>query len=236
MDNQNKIITFRYKFIFSEGAEKEFFVKLDKNSLDLIKTKKDTPPRWTELKSFRCKHCPLDGKQHTHCPVAVNLADLVEFFRDSISYNEVYLLIESEDRNYSKLTTLQQGISSLAGIYMVTSGCPIMEKLKPMVRFHLPFATIEETEYRAISMYLLAQYLLHRKGLSPDWEMKNLVKIYDDVKIVNRNFCQKLSEIHIQDAVINALAKLDLFAQNVNLMLIKDKLDEIELLFKPYFK
>ncbi|OGL41368.1 MAG: hypothetical protein A2042_05630 [Candidatus Schekmanbacteria bacterium GWA2_38_11] len=56
MDNQNKIITFRYKFKFNDGAEKEFFVELDENSLELIKTKKESPPQWTELKSFRCIH------------------------------------------------------------------------------------------------------------------------------------------------------------------------------------
>ena len=66
--------------------------------------------------------------------------------------------------------------------------------------------------------------------------MKNLVKIYNDVKIVNMNFCRKLADIKIQDAILNALSKLDFFAENVNLMLSKDRLNKIELLFKPYFK
>jgi len=235
MDNQNKIITFRYKFIFDDGTEKKFTVELVRNTLELIKKEKGLPPQWTELKNFRCPHCPLDVKFHTYCPVAVTLVDLVESFRESISYNEVDLLIETDDRSYIKHTSLQHGISSLAGIYMVTSGCPIMEKLKPMVRFHLPFATVFETEYRVISMYLLAQYFLYKKGINPDWDMKNLVKIYNDVKIVNLNFCRKLADIKIKDATLNALAKLDFFAENVNLMLNKGKLDEIELLFKPFF-
>ena len=34
-----------------------------------------------------------------------------------------------------------------------------MESLKPMVRFHLPFATVEETVFRSVSTYLLSQYL-----------------------------------------------------------------------------
>ena len=55
-------------------------------------------------------------------------------------------------------------VFSLIGIYMVTSGCPIMDKLRPMARFHLPFASTEETIYRAISTYLLGQYFLEQKG------------------------------------------------------------------------
>jgi len=53
---------------------------------------------------------------------------------------------------------------------------PIFEKLKPMVRFHLPFASIEETKYRAISMYLLAQYFLYQQGSQPDWDLKNWLR------------------------------------------------------------
>lgn len=232
----DKIITYRYKFIFSDGAEKEFVIELDKRSLKLIKIKNELPPAWTELKSFKCPHCPLNEEKDVFCPVAANIHDLVEFFRDSISYEEVDLVIETTVRSYIKNTTLQQGISSLVGIYMVTSGCPIMDKLKPMVRFHLPIASITETVYRVISMYLLAQYFLNKKGNSPDWELKNLVKIYNDIKIVNMNFCKKLSEIKTQDAIINAISKLDFFAENVNLMISRNRLDEIELLFEPYFK
>ncbi len=66
------------------------------------------------------------------------------------------------------------------GIYMVTSGCPVMGKLKPMVKFHLPFASGEETSYRMVTMYLLAQFFKYKNGKEPDWDLKNLVKIYDN--------------------------------------------------------
>ena len=74
--------------------------------------------------------------------------DIIHSFKDSISYEEVEVFITTKARTYMKRTTLQKGLSSLLGIYMVTSGCPTMEKLKPMVRYHLPFATEEETKYR----------------------------------------------------------------------------------------
>lgn len=64
--------------------------------------------------------------------------------------------------------------------------------------------------------------------------MKNLVKIYRDIRIVNENFCKKLSEIGVEDASINALVNLDVFAGFVSFSINQDKLDNIELLFNAY--
>ena len=235
IDEENRTITFNYKFKFPGGLEKEFDVKLDNKTLNLIQTKKESYPKWTELKYLKCPNCSLDDARHGYCPVAVNLVDLVDFFRAAISYEEVDLLIETEERGYIKHTTLQQGISSIIGIYMVTSGCPVMEMLKPMVRTHLPFATVRETQYRVISMYLLAQYFLHKRGKKPDWHLTNLVKIYDDIRIVNKSFFQRLAHIKIKDATLNALVKLDMFAQHVSFSIDRNVLDEMEYLFNAYF-
>lgn len=236
LDNSDKIITLNYKFKFGKGLEKGIKVELDNKTLNLIKTEKESYPEWTQLQYVKCPNCPLHEDQDQFCPIAKNLVGLVDFFRNMISYKEVDLLIQTEERWYVKHTTLQQGISSLVGIYMVTSGCPIMEKLKPMVRYHLPFATLKETQYRVMSMYLLAQYFLHRRGREPDWGLKNLVKIYDDVQIVNKSFCQRLASIKIKDATLNALIKLDMFAKHVSVSINRDVLDEIESLFDAYFE
>ncbi len=235
-DDANDVMSFQYRFILARGLEERIEVKLDKKTLNLIQPKKESYPKWAALKFFQCPNCSLDEGHHVSCPIAMNFVGLVDFFRDMISYKEVDLLIQSEERGYIKHTTLQQGISSLVGIYMVTSGCPIMEKLKPMVRSHLPFATLRETQYRVISMYLLAQYFLYRRGLRPDWDLKNLVAMYDDVQIVNKNLSQRLAHIKIKDATLNALVKLDIFAKYVSTSVNRDVLDEMECLFNAYFE
>jgi len=227
-------VTFHYKFTLGSGEEREFITKLDKKTLNLIQTEKKSHPDWAELKKFKCPNCSLNEGEHKFCPIAINLYELIDSFKGAVSYEEVDVLIETDVRKYMKHTSLQKGLSSLIGIYMVASGCPILEKLKPMVRFHLPFATVEETEYRVLSMYLLAQYFLYKHGNRPDWEMKNLVKIYRDIRIVNENFCKKLSEIGVEDASINALVNLDVFAGFVTFSINQDKLDNIELLFNAY--
>ena len=104
-----------------------------------------------------------------------------------------------------------------------------------MVRYHLPFPTIKETQYRVISMYLLAQYFLYLQGKTPDWELKNLVKIYDDIQIVNKSLSRRLSNIITKDAILNALIKLDIFAKHICFLINNNAIDEMEYLFNVYF-
>lgn len=85
-------------------------------------------------------------------------------------------------------------------------------------------------------MYLLAQYFLCKQGKSPDWELKDLVKIYEEITIVNRKFLGRLTDVIIEDASVNALVGLDSFAQSVSFSIDQGALHEIELLFKPYLR
>ena len=160
--------------------------------------------------------------------------DVIDFFKNAISYEEVDVEISTEARTYKKHVALQHALSSLIGVFMVTSGCPVMDKLRPLVRTHLPFATLQETTYRAISMYLMAQYYLNKRGQKADWELKNLSKIYEDVQTVNRSFFKRLSDLGIQDAGLNALIHLDGYAQFTNLLLLEPGLDDMESLFRVY--
>ena len=236
LDKRDRILTFHYRFRLAGGVEKTFTIQLEHESLGTVPAEQKSYPEWTELKFHQCPTCPLNEKQHPHCPIAINLVDVVEFFRDSISHEKVDILVETEARGYLKQTTLQEGISSITGIYMVTSGCPIMDKLRPMVRTHLPFATVDETIYRVISMYLLAQYFLSKHAKEPDWKLTNLVNIYSDIGTVNKHFRERLSAINVNDATVNALVNLNCFADFAAFSIEENRLDEIELLFRAYFK
>lgn len=233
--NVEDAITFKYTFTFDKGRKIDFTVRLDKETLCLLPAQSRPHPEWARLKNFKCPNCPLKEVEYKFCPVAVSLADLVEYFRDWLSFEEVDLFIETEERNYQKHTTLQEALSSLIGIYMVSSGCPILEKLKPMVRYHLPLATPDEAVYRTITMYLLAQYFLFKRGKHPDWELRYLSKIYEDIQMVNSNFGNKLREIVVKDASLNALVKLNCFANYISFQLDADVLSEAERYFNAYF-
>ncbi len=232
--SNNETIRFLYTFEFPDSTEKEFEVQLNAKTLELS-TKKDLPkPAWTKLKYKQCEQCPL-GDEHEYCPVAVNLSALVESFKDSVSYESTNVRVQTNERIYEKATTLQKGLSSIIGMYMVTSACPVMDKLRPMVRFHLPFGSMEETVYRAVSMYLTAQYLLMRKGKTPDWDLKKLVEIYKAVTHVNRGISNRLSSASEEDANMNAVVILSAYAEMVPFS-IEHRLAELEYIFSEYTK
>lgn len=229
------VITYRYTFTFPSGEFRTFTIRLDNRTLELLRPANSSPPpAWTALGFQQCPHCPLKERESPHCPAALSLVDILDVFGQSVSYQEAEVCIETEARSYARRTTLQKALSSLIGLHMVTSGCPVMGKLKPMVRHHLPFARLDETIYRALGTYLLAQYFLARRGRKPDWEMKELVGIYDDIGALNKAFSKRLGEASSGDASLNALAILDVFASSVTFSVTEHMLDELELLFQPY--
>lgn len=234
-DGVADVIPFRFVFTFKDGLVKEYNIRLDKKTLRLIQPEEKPPSPWALLKNFKCPNCPLNESQHEFCPTATHIIELIDWFKNRESIEEVIVLIETRERAYLKKVPLYIGLSSLLGIYMVTTGCPILERLKPMVRFHLPFASVEETTYRSVTMYLLAQFFLQRRKNKPDWNLENLASIYNDIQIVNKNICDKLQEITSRDAAANALVKLDYSALYISLRVNKNILDEIETYFNAYF-
>ena len=235
-ENPEDLIEYRYTFNLQDGTEKAFDVQLDSKTLNMVQQERDDYPEWTQLSCNQCPNCPLSQEEHPRCPIAANMVELSDFFRETVSYEEVDVEIQTQDRRYTKRTSVQQSLSSLLGIYMVTSGCPVMDKLRPMVRFHLPFANLEETTYRALSMYLMAQFFILRNGGRPDWALQNLVRIYEDVQTVNQSFFKRLDQIANQDASTNALVILDTFANFVVFSIDESMLDDIEVLFQAYLR
>jgi len=167
--------------------------------------------------------------------VALNLADLIQAFRECASTEEAEIRIVSDSREYHRRAAyVQQGISSLMGLVMVTSGCPVLDRLRPMVLTHLPFATINETTYRFTSTYLLAQFFVKQRGGVPDWDMDNLVGMCDEIGRVNQAFSRRLISINPKDASLNALANLDCFQISAALSMDRYRLKELEALFAAY--
>lgn len=222
-----------YRFTFADGKNREFGLSLEPDTLALRARRHEAPPAWAGLEQNQCPGCALEAKAVPHCPVAVNMADIVEEFKDCLSYDRVAVAVRTRERTYSKETTIQEGLSALIGIVMVTSGCPAMERLKPMVRFHLPFACLEETAYRMLSMYLVGQLYRYRRGETADWELSRLEEIYRDAEGVNQAFANRLQAAARKDANVNALVSLDCFAKMVPFA-VEDLLAEMEGYFAAY--
>lgn len=235
-DKASDPIEFNYTFTLADGRAKKTSIRLDRNSLSLIPRPRKEYPDWTKLSHNQCENCPLKEAESPRCPIAANIADLIDDFRDSVSYEKAEVEVATPDRKYVKQTTVADGVSSMIGIYMVTSGCPIMGKLKPMVRTHLPFSTWEETVFRFVSTYLLAQHFLYLNGKKPDWTLEGIVDLTRDLSLVNQSFCRRLSDAQILDATLNGIVQLDAFALLTNYFMSEKRIDELKPLFDAYLE
>jgi hypothetical protein len=213
--------TIQYDFAFDDGTRRTFEVRLDPVTL-LNLSPPQTRPDWARLEVEKCPNCPLKDE---HCPTALMLAGLVDEFAKVLSFTSAHVTAQVRGRDVSKRTSVQAGLSALLGIYMTTSGCPVLAKLRPMVRFHQPFTTEEETIFRSVATYLFGQFLRKEKGESPDWSLDGLAAIYREVAEVNRAFAKRLKTAVVNDANVNALVVLDTFAKSMP-YIIEDRLEE----------
>ncbi len=202
-------IEISYKFTLADSASETFDLKLDPDTLELIDSVPDELPSWTELGFHQCADCPISPDDRTHCPAAANLVNLVSGFARVLSHEWITNEVTTAERSYTQEVPAQRGISALMGLIMATSGCPLTAYFRPMARFHVPWASQEETTYRATSMYLLAQYLRKRDGKTAELELDGLKAIYERVRAVNRSFIERLRAATNEDSAINAIVVLD---------------------------
>lgn len=223
----------RYRFRFPDGTNHHFDLELDEDTLEQVGGAPEALPAWTKLDFHQCPNCPLDPAATPRCPVAVDLVGLVADMGACLSSDEVVVQVTTPERTVIKKTTLQRAVSSLIGFIVATSGCPHTVFFKPMARFHLPLASEEETIYRAASMYLLAQYFMHKRGLPADWDLERLSTLYRDLQIVNGAMARRLRSASDKDAAVNAIVLLDLFAKALPCT-IEESLEEIRYLYRSY--
>ena len=224
----------RYRFDFSAGDSKEFLVELEKPGLQMRKKSGMPLPEWTKLGHHQCPHCPLSTASCLYCPIAVNLVGVIEAFTDVISHEEADVEVITESRKYSARVNVTHAVGSLIGIFMATSGCPIMDRLKPMVLTHLPFPTTDESIYRSISMYLMAQYFRFKNGRSADWNMEKFGDFFEDINLVNQSFVKRLTSFVEKDVSLNAVVLLNCFATAAKRVIARERFEEVEQMFEAY--
>jgi hypothetical protein len=219
-----------YRFALPDSRERVFNLELDGDTALLTSKTPPNPPPWTELTFNQCTGCPLQASQVSHCPAALHLASVIDGFTDLVSYDQVRVTVESEERSVVATLSAQQALASLMGLIMASSGCPRTAVFRPMARFHLPFSSEAETAYRVAAMYLLAQHFTARDGGETDIGLEHLESVYRGVHAVNRGMAQRLRAASRQDAIVNAIVLLDVYSSLVPAA-IHDILDEL----KPAF-
>ena len=227
-------IDIRYTFRLSPERVETFDVRLDPETLELQGDQRESAA-WTALGYRTCPHCPLDPAKHDDCPLATSVARIVKRFDDVISYDELDVEVTTPQRTILKRTTSQAALRSLMGLLIACSGCPYTAFFKPMARFHLPFADEEETMFRAVGTWLVAQYFRHTDGHPADFDLEGLQAVYERMQIVNRHTAERLRAATQADASLNAVVMLDVYTQLVPLF-IHSTLGEVRGPFETFLE
>ncbi len=227
------VLAINYRFLMKKGCEELFSLEIDKSSLELMIPSLDSIPFWAGLDYHQCPNCPLEIAVHPHCPLCLRLAPIVGRFDSILSHDTMTVEVEMRERRIRQTTTAQRALGSLLGLVMAVSGCPHTVYFKPMARFHLPFATEEETIYRAVSMYLLARFYIRETGTAAGEGLEGLKEIYCNLHNVNMSIAERLRTATSTDSSVNAVIMLDMYTKSVPVV-IDESLEEIRYLFQGY--
>ena len=219
-----------YRFELPDGRERVFPVRLASDSAELAPASTENAPEWTRLRFNQCSDCPLSAAKVSHCPAALHMAGLIDEFTDVVSFDQVRVTAQTDERSVTSTLPAQQAVASFMGLIMAASGCPRTAVFRPMARFHLPFSTEVETAYRVAAMYLLAQHFIAAEGGNPDVLLRRLEAVYRGIHAVNRGMAQRLRAATRQDAIVNAVVLLD-----VNTSLMPAAIHEILSEVRPTF-
>jgi hypothetical protein len=198
----------RYRFDLPDGSQKTLDFTFDPKDFRLRNPAPAEPPFWTALEFSQCANCPLSKAEHSHCPAALQMANAVETLKALVSFDTVGVTVMQSERIIYAQTSAQQALSSVLGLIMATAGCPWTDRLRPMARFHLPFASELETVYRSICMFLLAREL---SGAGDTAGYAALETLYQNLHLVNRDMSRRLGAATRSDPARNAMALLDSF-------------------------
>ena len=220
----------RYGFDLPNGSKRHVDLRFDPATFRLSNEVAAEPPFWTELKFSQCANCPLSADEHRHCPSALHMAPAVEVLKELVSFDTVGVTVTQAERTVHAETTAQQALSSVLGLIMATSGCPWTDRLRPMARFHLPFASEAETVYRSVCMFLLARELV---GAGEKPGFATLKDLYENLHVVNRDMSRRLGAATRTDPARNAMALLDSYTTLLPAAL-ESSLEELKPLFEAW--
>lgn len=201
----------KYIFSFKDSTNLEYEFVFDEQ-FNLKTEDGFKPSEWAKLTNHQCKNCPLSSIEHEFCPVAKNIDAIVDHTKNKLSYEKANVRVQTTERTYVKDCDTQEGLLSLFGLIMPTSGCPHLNWFRPLARFHLPFSSIDETMYRVLSMQLVTSFL-NTESFSNKLDLEVIKKNYAEIENVNFDFIERIRSHCKGDADVNAVAALDVFAK-----------------------
>lgn len=208
-----------YEFNFEGGNQRSFPVDTDRTKMSSDSKESVAPEKWTALEHCQCSNCPLKKDKVKYCPAALDLQDVIVAFKKEPAFQKVDVKVVAPNRSYTKRTGLEEGLRSMMGLIMATSGCPLLSELKPLALNHIPFSSNDEFVLRSVSIYLMQQYFNQREHLPADWELKGLVERNKRLQIVNQALWQRIHAVCEGDSSLKALLSFFSLASSITFSL-----------------
>lgn len=164
-------------------------------------------PVWTELNTHRCDGCRLPPSE-THCPAAADLVPVVDALRDLLSIERTEVSVSVAGREVRRETDLQELVRSVVGLVLASSACPTLRTMKPLAEMHQPFATFEETLFRAVALHLVRAWFDRADGKPGDFDLEGLRRHYEDMGRINQGLARRIRSLGAGDAGVNGLIQL----------------------------
>ena len=220
-----------YHFDFGDGQAAEVRVDVERHERGSGETMPAALPDWTLLERSKCPHCPLAGAPH--CPAAADLVPTIDTFAQIISHQQAQVTVRMAERTVSAHCQAQHALSSLVGLIMASSACPILGRMRGLTRTHLPFATMEESLLRVVGAFLIRQWLDAKDGAVAAPDLSGLKAHYADLEVLNKAFRQRLRSAQRQDSVLNAISSLGALSTGIGMSLEDDLRDVADYTFLP---
>lgn len=197
------VITYQLKL--QSGIEHIYKVDIERPDR-MQEQNNEEHPEWTRLEQHQCSNCPFPVTEVKYCPAAIELEDIAAHFADATSIDRADVWVHTAERSYFKNCDIQTMLQSLYGLIMASSACPILSRLKPLSRHHLPFATVEETVQRIVGTYLVQHYIQPNTNHSEiDRGISAIHELYKDLNVVNNALMKRIRQASSDDANINAI-------------------------------
>lgn len=202
-----------YRFFAADNEKIEVRLDFDAITFQLLPVAGQPTPDWTRLDVHACAHCPLSADE-AFCPSALGIARFVGSFDSRFSYEKAVVEVETPLRVVLSKSRFQAGMASLLGLVCATSGCPATQFLRPLARFHMPFASEQETLFRIVSAHLLgirARNVVQGGADRPGFD--EMREKYATLRAVIGSLTDRLRPVVKRYASLNAAILLDSFAE-----------------------
>lgn len=193
-------------------------------------TAKRQPIRdWTRLENHKCSHCPLKEAHSPVCPAADDLAEIIEHFSNSRSYDRVVVEVRRNDELHSKETDLQTALAYLFPAILAHSACPYASLILPWLRFGRVFPTMQDIYLMGVAFSALgdARGLLTGSKRTPraDEDPAYLLSV------IFQSLLLRIRSVSTLDACANAIVK-DIQWAHAVMRARQEPGEEIDVLFE----